>query len=79
MSRANIKPLIHWAIAKSYSIRFGERSSERVIGVVTTPEGEMPFDYDPVARIITLNGGSVAQPSTTCIAINEYGWEEKKP
>ena len=84
MSRANVKPLIHWAIARGYTMRFGERTPTRVSGVVTTSAGEMSFLYDPVSRIITLGGDSAAQPSAaqpsaTHIAINEYGWEEKNP
>lgn len=76
MSRANVKPLIHWAIGKSYTLRFGERSPGRVSGILTTPTGEVAFAYDPLARLITLDGVSVTKPSITTIAINEYGWEE---
>ncbi len=78
MSRAPIKPLVHWAIAKGYSLRFSVRTPTHVAGAMTTPSGEIPFAYDPVARLITLGGVSVSQPATT-IAINEYGWEENAP
>lgn len=76
MSRANVKPLIHWAISKGYTLRFGERNPDRVSGIITTPTGAIAFAYDPVARLITLDGVSVTQPATITIAINEYGWEE---
>ncbi len=78
MSRAPIKPLVHWAITKGYSLRFSLRTPARVAGTMTTPAGEVAFVYDPAARLITLDGVSVSQPATT-IAINEYGWEENAP
>ncbi len=78
MSRANIKPLVHWAIAKGYTLRFGERTPERVTGALTTPAGERAFSYETAVRLITLDAISSSQPAAT-IAINEYGWEENAP
>ena len=82
MSLANVKPLVHWAIGKGYALRFSERSAAHVTGVITTPAGARAFAYDPIARLITLDGVSVSpvvvEPATT-IAINEYGWEVNAP
>ena len=82
MSRANVKPLVHWAIGKGYALRFNERSAAHVAGIITTPAGTRAFAYDPIARLITLDGVSVspvaAEPAIT-IAINEYGWEVNAP
>jgi hypothetical protein len=66
--RADVKALTHWVIYKGYRIRFTARSTERVAGVLTTPEGaELPFGYDAAERIVTVQGER--------IRINEYGWE----
>jgi len=65
--RADVKPLTHWLIYRGYSVRFGRRSAELVQGVITTPGGDVPFDYAPQTMTIHL-------PDRT-IAINQYGWE----
>jgi hypothetical protein len=67
-TRANVKPLTHWAIAKGYTLRFSQRDPAQVRGVCTTPEGPLLFVYDPTARTLTLEG---APP----ITLTEYGWE----
>ncbi len=67
MLRADVKPLTHWLIYKGYSVRFSQRRPDLVQGVITTPQGELPFDYAPQAMIIRL-------PERT-IVINQYGWE----
>jgi hypothetical protein len=74
--RANVKPLVHWAIARGYTVRFGERTPNRVTGSMSTPNGPVAFAYDPIARLITLEDGAAVTTAAT-IAINEYGWEEK--
>lgn len=65
--RANVKPLTYWLIHNGYTVRFGRRSPESVRGVITTPDGELDFDYVPDAMIISL-------PDRT-VAINQFGWE----
>ncbi len=68
--RPNVKPLTHWLIYKGYTVRFQERHPEQVTGVLTTPEGQVPFQYDPQRRVIHLPGQR--------IVINAYGWEVDK-
>ncbi len=65
--RANVKPLVHWAIYKGYKIRYTDRSPARVQGILTTPDGEQPFSYDSVGLIITI--------ADQQITINQHGWE----
>lgn len=65
--RANVKPLTHWLIYRGYSVRFGRRRPELVQGILTTPEGDVPFDYAPQTMTIHL--------PDRAIAINQYGWE----
>lgn len=65
--RANVKPLTHWIIYKKYTVRFQERTSQAVTGILTTAAGEVPFRYDPQQKTIQLPDGTVA--------INDYGWE----
>lgn len=72
--RANVKPLTHWIIYKGYSVRFTARSGSEVRGVLTTPEGQREFVYDPAARTVHL--------PDAILTINEYGWEvgrEQRP
>ena len=68
--RANVKPLTHWLIYHGYSVRFKERSPQRVTGVLTMPDGPAEFAYDPEAMVIHL--------PTERITINPYGWELNK-
>jgi hypothetical protein len=65
--RANVKPLVHWAIYKGYTLRFHTRTPARVTGRLTRPEGPVDFVYEPATRRIHLSDGVVQ--------INEYGWE----
>ncbi len=65
-----VKPLTHWVIYKGYKVRFKERSSARVTGVLTTPTGEVDFSYDPISKVVTL-------PDLR-VTINDYGWELEK-
>jgi hypothetical protein len=65
--RANVKPLVHWAIYKGYKIRYTGRSATHVQGVLTTPNSEQSFNYDSVNLIITV--------ADQQIAINQHGWE----
>ena len=65
--RPNVKALTHWVIYKHYKVRFKERTAKAVTGILTTPEGEVPFTYDPQTMSIRL-------PSQD-IVINEHGWE----
>ena len=68
--RPNVKPLTHWIIYKKYRVRFQERTSQAVTGILTMPEGEVPFTYLPQQRIIEL-------PDRT-VTINIYGWETEQ-
>ena len=53
--RANVKPLVHWAIYKGYTLRYQSRTPQCVRGVLTRPDGAVPFRYDPVARILRID------------------------
>jgi hypothetical protein len=66
-ARANVKPLTHWVIYKGYTVRFTARTPQHVAGVLTTPEGQVAFRYDPAARIVSLPGAT--------LHINDHGWE----
>ena len=65
--RADVKPFTHWVIYKKYTVRFDERTPQRVTGTLTTPEGAQPFAYNPQTLIIQLDKRQ--------IQINEHGWE----
>lgn len=64
---ANVKPFTHWVIYKKYTVRFHKRSPQLVTGVLKTPEGQIEFQYDPLALRIQLPDQE--------LVINEYGWE----
>lgn len=68
--RPNVKPLTHWIIYKKYTVRFHERTSTSVRGLLTTPEGEVPFTYQPQSQTIEL--------PDRVVAINAYGWETEQ-
>ncbi len=65
--RANVKPLVHWAIFRKYTVRFRERTPQQVTGVLRTPDGEITFRYEPPTQTIHLPHESVR--------INDHGWE----
>jgi hypothetical protein len=65
--RANVKPFTYWLIHKKYTARFSHRSPESVRGVLTTPEGEQDFDYNPATLTIVL--------PDQILSINVHGWE----
>ncbi len=70
--RANVKPLTHWIIYRGYTVRFLTRTAAAVSGLLTTPDGELPFDYDPAGMVVRL-------PAAT-VRINAHGWElERTP
>jgi hypothetical protein len=69
--RVNVKPLMHWLIYRHYTVRITERAATHVAGIMTTPDGPIPFRYDPVAQVVYL--------PTQTVAINEYGWEIDPP
>lgn len=69
--RVNVKPLMHWLIYRSYTVRITKRAPTEVEGIITTPEGQTTFRYDPTAQVIHL-------PDKT-VTINEYGWEIDPP
>lgn len=91
MARANVKPLTHWVIYKSYTVRFGSRTPTLVTGTLITPDGPVPFAYEPQTMVIHLNidSNSSNRDSSSpdsdknssdddgkeSIQINEYGWE----
>lgn len=66
-ARPNVKPLVHWAIYKKYTLRFRQRTAAQVTGTLNTPDGLLQFSYDPQALSIHLPNQQ--------ILINEYGWE----
>jgi hypothetical protein len=68
--RINVKPLTHWIIYRGYKVRFTERMPGCVTGVLTRPDGEVSFQYDPNAQRVDLPDEQ--------IMINEYGWELSK-
>ena len=47
MSRADVKPLTHWAIGRSATLRFTQRDPALVRGVARLPDGTFAFTYDP--------------------------------
>lgn len=67
MMNVNVKALTHWIIYKGYKVRFTQRAPTMVTGILTTPQGEINFRYDPTCYTIYL-------PDER-ITINEYGWE----
>lgn len=76
--RANVKPLVHWAIYKGYTLRFGRRTPQQVDGVLTRPDGAVNFSYDPQARTLRMPETAAdagTPPAELVIRINEHGWE----
>lgn len=67
----NVKPLTHWLIYRHYTVRFTERAVNQVSGIITTPDGSIPFRYDPIALVVHL--------PTKTVNINEFGWEIDPP
>ncbi len=65
--RADLKPLIHWAVYKNFTVRFTARSPQGAAGVLTTPQGVVTFSYDAARRVIALPDREVT--------LNEHGWE----
>ncbi len=68
--RADVKPLTHWIIYRGYTVRFSTRTATAVSGILFTPEGELPFEYDPAAMLVRL-------PDAT-VRINAHGWEMER-
>lgn len=64
---APLKPLVHWVIYKGFRIRYTGRTPSHVAGILTTDEGEVEFEYDPIALCISLPDRQVF--------INHHGWE----
>lgn len=66
--RVDVKALTHWVIYKGWRVRFTQRSTAAVAGVLTTAAGvELAFTYDPATMTIHLPGEAVR--------INDFGWE----
>ncbi len=65
--RANVKPLVHWAIYRGYKVRYTDRSPMSVQGILTTPDGTRDFRYDPANLIITVADQQISN--------NQHGWE----
>lgn len=63
----SVKPLVRWAMVQGYTLRYTRRGAESVAGVLITPQGEVDFAYDKVARRIDLPNRQVR--------LSEYGWE----
>ena len=68
--RANVKPFVHWAIYKGYTVRFLSRTPQRVTGRLTMPSATVAsdavasdavpsvtvaFTYEPHSRRIVLD------------------------
>jgi hypothetical protein len=69
--RPNVKPLTHWIIYRGYKVRFTDRGTAVVAGVLTAGDGtEVDFRYESANKVIFLPGER--------ITINEHGWEVKK-
>ena len=62
-----MKPFTYWVMHKGYTVRYRRRSPTSVDGILTTPEGEWPFEYNPSSMTIRLPDQSVT--------INHGGWE----
>ena len=62
-----VKALTHWIIYKGYKVRFRERGAEQVSGILTGPEGEIPFAYRVAEMQVRL--------PDQWIIINDHGWE----
>lgn len=84
--RVNVKPLVHWAIYKGYTLRFQTRTSQRATGILTRPDGQVAFAYDSGARTIQITAlepvhgaqstsAAVSPDPEPLVHINEYGWE----
>jgi hypothetical protein len=67
MAVPRLKPFVRWVIYKKYKVRYSSHQPTQISGVLTTPDGEVAFNYDPDAKLISLSGAQ--------IAINDYGWE----
>ncbi|MFN2203923.1 MAG: hypothetical protein ACK2UO_22190 [Caldilineaceae bacterium] len=65
--RANVKSFTYWVMHKGYAVRFRRRSPTSVDGILTTPEGEQEFEYNPSNMTIRLPG--------QVVTINQGGWE----
>lgn len=71
----NVKPLTHWIIYKSYSVRFSSRTPRLVTGVLTTPDGPLNFSYEPEEMVIQVQSSVNEPEQEERIKINEHGWE----
>jgi hypothetical protein len=65
--KVNVKPLIHWAIYKGYTVRITQRTLANVEGILSTPEGPLTFRFDPQHKLLELSGRR--------LTLNDYGWE----
>lgn len=74
MNNSGVKPLVRWAMAKGYLLRFSQRGPGEARGIVTTQDAERTFRYDPDRRVLVLD----APPHIETIRLNEYGWQEQE-
>ena len=64
----SVRPLVLWVTRQpSTALRFIRRDSEVATGVMTGPDGTVPFTFDRGARRLHL-------PDRT-IYLDDYGWE----
>lgn len=63
----SIKPLALWAVHQGWTIRFTQRTPEEAAGVLSTPDGPIPFRFEPVARLLHL--------PESVVQLDPYGWE----
>lgn len=74
--RANVKPLMHWAIATGSKVRFSRREPRDVEGETRIDSVWTPFHYDPATRILRLSPGA---DDERLLHLNEYGWVTPAP
>lgn len=71
--RANVKPLVHWAMRRKCTLRFHSRRPERVTGALTLPDGRaVDFAYVPQSRALEVGDDEAGRES---IRLDTFGWE----
>lgn len=64
----SVRPLVLWVTRQeATAMRFTRRDPELATGVLTDPNGTVPFVFDRVARRLRLPDRD--------ILLDEYGWE----
>ena len=64
----SVRPLVLWVTRQEETVmRFTRRDSDFAAGVLTDPNGTVPFSFDRLTRRLSLPDGDVY--------LDEYGWE----